>query len=333
MKKINKKLLLLIASILILIGIFRFSESTADFSTYNPDWNGGVQTREFLSENHQVIVMPVRSDLASFGPNETAFIILGPSGNFSENDIYTIRKFVESGGLLVLGDDFGSGNELLNNLTTSVSFSNMLLQDDVNFWKNSTFPVAATSIVNVSNITMNYATSLVITGTSIKVLAITSSFGRISKNESERGQQGSYPVIAHFSYGKGEIVAVADPSIFINSMLPMEENNLLLEELVGNRTTVIFDEMGRMPPLSNFDYLIKTNPNIQYPFAGIVISLAFLYVKRDKISLFKRRKTDNHAYGELNEKYIISDILKRNKWSERKLMLFKNRLKKVKEGK
>lgn len=330
MKKINKKILLMIVSILMLISLFRFSESTEDFSTYNPDWNGGVHIRKLLSENHQVIAMPVRSDLASFEPNRTVLVILGPRGNFSEKDIYTIRKFVEAGGLLVLADDFGSGNELLNRLTTSVSFSNMLLQDDVSFWKNSTFPVAATSIGDVSNITMNYPTSLVITDKSVKVLASTSRFGMLSKNESERGQSGSYPVMAHFPYGKGEIVAIADPSIFINSMLPMEDNKRLLEELVENRTIVIFDESGRMPPVSSFNYLMKTNSYIQYLFAGFVISLAFLYLKRDKISLFRRRKTGNQAYGELNEEYIISDILKRHKWSERKLMLFKNRLK---EGK
>ncbi len=313
-----------------LIGLFRFSESTADFSTYNPDWNGGMQIKNLESENHQVVTITDRGDIESFEPNRTAFVILGPRGNFSEKDINTVKKFVETGGLLILADDFGSGNELLNKLTTSVSFSNMLLQDDVNFWENSTFPIVATSIGNVSNITMNYPTSLVITDTTVKVLSTSSRFGRISKNESERGQPGSYPVIAYFSYGNGEIVTIADPSIFINSMLPMEENKLLLEELVGNRTTVIFDESGRMPPVSNIDYLVKTNPYVQYLFAGIALSLVFLYMNRGKISLFGRRKPNNQVYGELNEEYIISDILKRHKWSEQKLMLFKTRLKRGK---
>lgn len=330
MKKINKKILLSIVAILMLISLFRFSESTADFSTYNPDWNGGMHTRKVVSENHQVITMPVRNDLASFEPNRTAFIILGPRGNFSEKDVYTIRKFVESGGLLVLADDYGSGNELLNKLTTSVSFSGMLLQDDVSFWKNSTFPVAATSIENASNITMNYPTSLVITDISVKVLASTSRFGMLSKNESERGQSGPYPVMAYFPYGKGEMVTIADPSIFINSMLQMKDNKRLLEELVRNRTIVIFDESGRMPSVSNIDYLIKTNLYIQYLLGGIVVSLAFLYMNRGKIGLNGKKKIDNQGYNELNEEHVISDILKRHKWSERKLMLFKSRLK---EGK
>lgn len=329
MIKINTKILLLIVSVLILIGIFRFSQNTNDFGSYNPDWNGGKEIRKLLSENHQVIAMPVRGDLASCVSNKTAFVILGPKGNFSENDTDIIKKFTETGGLLVLADDFGSGNELLNRFTTSVSFSNMLLTDDISFWKNVTFPVASTGIRNVSNITMNYPTSLVITDESVKVLS-TISFGMLSKNESGHGQSGSYPLIAQFSYGKGEIVAISDPSIFINSMLQMEDNRRLLEEFVGNRTTVIFDETGRMPPVLSFNYLVKTNPYFQYLFAGIILSLTFIYINKSKIGIFGKKNTNIQGYDEMDEEYIISDILKRNKWSEQKLMLFRTRLKKGK---
>lgn len=330
MKKINNKILLLIVSILLLTGTLRFSESTVDFSTYNPDWNGGTEIRKLASGNHQVIAISDRSVLASLEPNKTALVILGPRGNFSTQDIDIIKKFVETGGLLILADDFGSGNELLNKLTTSVSFSKMLLHDDLNFWKKSAFPVATTSILNVSNITMNYPTILVITDKSVKVLSSSSRFGRISITESERGQSDSYPVIVYFTYDRGEIVAISDPSIFINSMLQFENNKDLLEGIAKNRSVMIFDDTERIPIVFKFDNMIKTNPYVQYLFAGFVISLAFLYLKRDKISLFRRRKTGNQAYGELNEEYIISDILKRNKWSERKLMLFKTRLKRGK---
>ncbi|MCX9025947.1 MAG: DUF4350 domain-containing protein [Candidatus Methanoperedens sp.] len=326
MIKINNKLLLLIVSVLILIGILRFSENTNDFGSYNPDWNGGMQIRKLMSENHQVIVMQGRGDLSSYRSNKTTFVILGPRGNFSENDTAIIRKFVETGGLLILADDFGSGNELLNRFTTSVSFSNMLLKDDISFWKNFTFPVASTGIRNVSNITMNYPTSLVITDESVEVLS-TSRFGMISKNESERGQSGSYPLIAQFSYGNGEIVVISDPSIFINSMLQMEDNKPLLEELVGNRTTVIFDETGRMPPVLSFNYLVKTNPYFQYLFAGTILSLTYIYINKRKIGVFGRKKTEIKGYEKMDEEYIISDILKRHNWNKQKLMLFRTRLK------
>ncbi|MCX9083376.1 MAG: DUF4350 domain-containing protein [Candidatus Methanoperedens sp.] len=330
MKKINKKILISVAVIILIIGLLRFSTSSMNFSTYNQDWNGGEEIKKLISKNHQVTVAPIRSDIAAFEPNKTVYIILGPKGNFSEQDIEIIKKFLGSGGLLILADDFGSGNQLLNRLTDIVSFSNMLLQDDVSFWKNTTFPIASTSIVNISNITMNYATSLLIINDSFKVFSNSSRFGLLSENESGRGRYGSYPVIGSLPYDRGEILVIADPSIFINGMLPMEDNKQLLEELVGNRTNVIFDDSESMPYVSYNDYLIKTRLYNQYIFAGIIISVTFLYMNRSKIGMFERRKTDDKVYGEPDEEKVISDILKRNKWSEKKLMLFKNKLK---EGK
>src|SRR5574341_1106756 len=148
MNKINK-ILFLILAILLLISIFRFSEDTKDFSTYNNDWNGGMQVRALVSENHKVIALPARQYITSFDPARSALVVLGPRENFSEKDMETVREFVRAGGLLILADDFGQGNQLLNIFTSSVSFSNRLLQDDMSFWKNSTFPVVSTSIGNV----------------------------------------------------------------------------------------------------------------------------------------------------------------------------------------
>lgn len=321
----NKKVLLIV-SILVLIGIFRFSENTADFSTYNPGWNGGTLIKKFASENHQTIAVPDRLDVVSFEPDKTALVVLGHRDNFSERDTEIIKKFVREGGLLILGDDFGSGNELLSRFTASVYFSKMLLMDDMVFWKNSTFPVATTHIENVSNITMNYATFLVITDNSINVLARTSNSSWASKDGFTRERSGSFPIIADIPFEHGKIIAIADPSIFINSMLPFEDNKLLFEKLVENRTFVIFDEIQRTPPAAAIHYLLKSNLYIQYLFAAVVVSVAILYMKKEKLSTFRKKKT-NIVSDKLEEENIISDLLKRHKWDKDKLMLFRSRLK------
>lgn len=326
MTKINRKILILIISILLIIAFFRFSENGEDFSIYNPDWNGATQIKDLISENHTVISLPARQDLSLLKSNRSALVVLGPRSNFSENEIEIIQKFVRSGGLLVLADDFGTGNQLLNRFTTSVSFSGLLLQDDVSFWKNSTLAAVTANIENVSNITMNYPTSLVIPDRSISVLANTSRFGWLSKNES-RGPQTdrereSYPVIAELAFGQGKIVVISDPSIFINSMLPMQDNRLLLGKLVEERPIVSFDETGRMPPIPAFNYTIRNNPSFQYLFAAVVISLAFIYMKRDEISKFKTAK----YRFDPDEDIIISEILSRKNWDKRRFMLFRNKL-------
>jgi hypothetical protein len=305
----------------------RFSQNRDDFSTYNPEWNGSKQIKNDLSENHTVISLPITDDISAYDPDTTAYVILRPESNFSKKDGDIIKKFIENGGLLILADDFGSGNNLLNNLTIRIAFSNMLMLDDVNYWENITFPVVATNITNVSNVTMNFPTSLIIKDNSVKILASSSMFSWLSTGNMERRSGGSFPVIASTASGKGTIIAIADPSIFINSMLAMSDNRLLLGKLVENRNIIIFDETTRMPPISIIQYHIRNNPLVQYMFAASVILLSFIYVNRERLYPIKLKEKDNQNYiYSLDEKEIISDIVKRNKWDDGKIQLFKNKL-------
>ncbi|MBU4220853.1 MAG: DUF4350 domain-containing protein [Euryarchaeota archaeon] len=325
--KYNYKKILVIICIVLFIAVLRFSQNTDDFSTYNPEWNGGKQIKNELSENHTVISMPLTDDLSAYDPGKTAFIILRPENNFSKKEMEIIKKFVENGGLLIVADDFGSGNDLLNDLTPNIAFSNLLMLDDVNYWENITFPVITSDLKNVSNITLNYPTTLIVNDTSVKILASSSKFSWLSKGDLDRGSGGSYPVIATTSSGKGMIIAIADPSIFINSMLPMTDNRLILQKLVENRNILIFDERMRMPLVSVIQYHIKNNPIIQYMFAASVILLSYIYMNRERLYPIKVKEKDNQNYiSAPDEKEIISDIVKRNKWDHGKIQLFKNKL-------
>ncbi len=323
----NYKKIFIIICIVLFIGVLRFSQNKYDFSTYNPEWNGGKEIKNELSENHTVISMPLTDDLSAYDPGTTAFIILRPESNFSKKDKDIIKKFIENGGLLIIADDFGSGNDLLNNLTAHIAFSNMLMLDDVNYWENITFPVVTTYIKNVGNITMNFPTSLIIKDNSVKILASSSTFSWLSTGNMYRGSGGQYPLIASTSSGKGKIIAIADPSIFINSMLPMTDNRLLLEKLAENRNIIIFDERMHMPLVSVIQYHIRNNSLVQYIFSASVILLSYIYMNRERLYPIKVKEKDTQNYiSALDEKEIISDIVKRNKWDDGKIQLFKNKL-------
>jgi hypothetical protein len=325
--KYNYKKILVIICIVLIIEVLRFSQNTDDFSTYNPEWNGGEQIKNELSEKHTVISMPVFDDLSAYDPGTTAFIILRPENNFSKKDRNIIKKFIENGGLLILADDFGSGNDLLNDLTPNIAFSNLLMLDDVNYWENITFPVITSDLKNVSNITLNYPTTLIVKDNSVKILASSSTFSWLSKGDMDRGSGGQYPVIASTSSGNGLIIAIADPSIFINSMLPMSDNRLLPGKLAENRKIIIFDERMRMPLVSLIQYHIRNNPIIQYMFAASVILLSYIYMNRERLYPIKVKEKDIQNYiSALDEKEIISDIVTRNKWDVGKIQLFKNKL-------
>jgi hypothetical protein len=199
--------------------------------------------------------------------------------------------------------------------------------DDVNYWENITFAVITSDLTNVSNITLNYPTSLLVNDTSVKILARSSKFTWLTRGDMGRELGGSYPVIATTSSGKGEIIAIADPSIFINSMLPISDNRRLLEKLVENRSIIIFDETMRTPPLSGIQYHLRNDPPVQYIFAASVILLSYIYMKRER--LYPKKVTDKNTHyhiSALDEKEIISDIVTRNKWDDGKIQRFKNKL-------
>ena len=323
--KYNYKKLLIIISIVLFIGVFRFSQNRDDFSTYNPEWNGGELIKSDLSKNHTIISLPLTGDLSSYDPYKTAFIILRPENNFSKNEIDIIKKFVENGGLLIIADDFGAGNKFLSNFTTQIAFSNMLLLDDVNYWKNITFPVVTTSMKNISNITLNYPTSLIVTDSSVKIIARSSTFSWLSSENMDKGSGDQYPVIASTAYGNGTIIAISDPSIFINSMLQMTDNRLLLQKLVENKKYIIFVERTRIPPVSVIQYYIRNNPLFQFLFAASLILLSYIYMNRERLYPTKEKHTRNYISA-VDEKEIISDMVKRNKWDDGKIQRFKNKL-------
>lgn len=323
----NHKKIIIILCIVLLLAILRFSQNTDDFSTYNTEWNGGKLIKNELSQNHTFVSMPATNDLSKYDPEGTAFIILRPEGDISRKDIEIIRKFITDGGLLIVADDFGSGNDILNNVTTQIAFSNMLLLDDVNFWKNITFPVVSAPAINVSNITMNFPASLIIKDNSVQILASSSTFSWLSTGNITRGTGGSYPVIASTISGNGTIIAISDPSIFINSMLRINDNEQLLGKLVKNRNIIIFDEKMRMPLIWMIQYQLKNNTVVQYIFAASIILLSYIYMNRER--LYSKKGTEKDALdniSSLDEKDIILDLVKRNKWDDRKIEFFKNKL-------
>ncbi len=230
-------------------GLIVTSPPLDDFWLENPFWNG---LSKVYSGMH-----PVRlGNLAGLRsvPESSActVLMLGPSQPFTANDIETVKDFLVSGGRVVLADDFGTGNSLLQGLDLQVRFSGLLLLDPLFKEKNSRMP----SVLNVSSststeelwgLTLNYPTVLNNTE-SVSVLAWSTPFSYLAAAPSPPTNDsvvGPFPVVAEVSVGKGSLILISDSSLFINSMLDRGDNMALLEGLAGG--TVYLDEFHSMP--------------------------------------------------------------------------------------
>jgi hypothetical protein len=244
-------------------------KNNSDFSIYNTGWNGcsdialrTYKTGQFqptFSYNHSSFTPVQRSfERYSLKPDESSLFIIGPTTEFTSSEIDYVHRFVSSGGLLFISDDFGSANSLLEGLNTSTRFSNELLLD-LSFEKNASF-VAISNFTNhlgfrfenINFLLLNYPSSLVLSDDAVTLFSSSSlSWLDTTRNGKKDDDEpaGPFPVFAVEPYGSGEIVLLSDPSLLINSVKEYADNQRfqiqLMDNLLKGRTTVIFDESHR----------------------------------------------------------------------------------------
>ncbi|MFP3871840.1 MAG: DUF4350 domain-containing protein [Candidatus Natronoplasma sp.] len=254
----------------------------ADFSIYNPGWNGcsdmAVRTEELgkftpnieLSEGKSTDVTQRELTEYDVEADETSMLIIGPRQEFTESEKRYIDEFLEEGGRLLLADNFGSGNSLLEGLDTNSSFHSAPLLD-LAFDKDPHFGVAYDvreheMTRNISHVMLNNPTAIDKGEEAVSLL--NSSRGSWldegeSTSEEDRDHK-QYPLITVEDYGKGELILISDPSIFINSMRDKMDNDILRRNLLNflseGRENIIFDESKR-----EMDFVYRVIYRGEYP--------------------------------------------------------------------
>lgn len=244
--------------------------TTTDFSIYNSDWNGVselailtyragkfVPTFEVETTGTEISVANLGLEELGLDPATSALVIIGPSKSFSEADGKIVGDFVRDGGKLLLADDFGTANTLLEPMGATSRFSEYLVMD-LAYEKKPEFSVCfdirpdpVTN--NVSTVLLNYPSSIVVNSTSTQVIAYSSVASWLDVNndrDQEWGEpRGPFPMLARERMGAGEILLLSDPSVLINGMSGYMNNSALGSNLIADmsedRSEVYFDESHR----------------------------------------------------------------------------------------
>jgi hypothetical protein len=204
---------------------------------YNTLWNG---VRHSLN-NLNAGTIDTSQELTNLDSNN--ILICVPYLQYNNSELDGLKTFVNNGGELILMDDYGYGNSVLQYLNIDCRFSGAPLLDPLFCYKNQWLPeiidFAPSVSKGVKEIILNHATDLTNTGT-METLAWSSSSSFLDRNGNEtrdKGEpQGPLPVAARQQLGKGEIILVSDPSIFINSMLGRGDNTQFIKNLIGTDT-------------------------------------------------------------------------------------------------
>ncbi len=263
----------------------------SEYSIYNPGWDGcsdlAVKTREMgnFAPNIELVegkrTEVVQRDLYEYEiePQDTGLMIIGPEQEFSGESIDFVDDFLQEGGRMVLADDFGSGNTLLDGLDTDSSFHSTPLLD-LSFEGKPEFGVAYNTSEHdmtdgVSQVMLNSPTAVEKDANATTLMRSSEASwldedGDGIKDADEEFSE--YPLITVEEYGEGELILVSDPGIFINSMQERKDNRILseniLEYLSEERSDIIFDESHRD---MSFLYRIIYTGDVPNNFIGAIL--------------------------------------------------------------
>jgi len=257
--------------------------STTDFALSNIHWNG-------LSDVSREFQIKALSDVGGF-PSESrgTVVLVIPSRSPQPSHLQAIARFVEGGGVLILLDDFGSGNDVLMALGSALRFSGRLLADPLFNLKNSRLPrildfAPSPLTVGVEGLVFNHAT--VLTGISTTQAEATSSpvsylTANLTGQHDESAPRGPFPVVASEPHKDGYVVAISTSSILVNSMLPQADNRRLFRNAVGlagaNARIFVDDALLPEEPLDATKHaLADTRRLLTGPAAAFALAVAAL---------------------------------------------------------
>ncbi|MBI2854966.1 MAG: DUF4350 domain-containing protein [Chloroflexi bacterium] len=212
-----------------------FYPSAQDFMKTNPFWNG---VRDFSNRYQAEVTSTLDKYLAE--PKGSVLIEI-PYVPYDSQQLQQLVAFVGAGGTLVVMDDFGYGNQVLQALGSDMEFSGAPLLDPYLSYRNLRFPQIADLApelkgLGIDHLTLNNATALNVRGP-YQILAQSSDTSFLDTNNSatwdEWERKGPFTVVASTRVANGTVVAVSDPSILINSMVERGDNGTFMKWAMG----------------------------------------------------------------------------------------------------
>ncbi len=291
----TSSLLLAVVVLVLVLSILcvRFLPSTVDFMAHNDTWNG---VKRFCDE-FGAVTMDSLDDLPD-SPADAALVLI-PYIELDTEELAAVGRFVSGGGTLLLMDDYGYGNQVLSYLGLDVRFSNQPLLDTLFNLKNLRLPRIIDFTPEVKEagiyiIVLNHATALLDVPES-DAIAWSSAFSYLDTDENETWEEpepeGPFPVAAQLPVGGGEVIAVADPSIIINSIVGRDDNYAFVRHLTnrnGQQQSILFATSHL--PMTSLD-VSKTGLDTLRPIlaspAGLLGATALVFIVVSRYALKK----------------------------------------------
>lgn len=272
------------------------STSGAAFGTYNPAWDGTAEFRSLAdATDTEREVAQNTSVYRTTSPNGTLAVILSPESSYEESERRAVQQFVREGGTLLVAEDFGpNGNGVLRGVGTQARFDGASLRDERNYENGPALPVASIAgkgsyASGVDSLVLNHGTAIRVHDangtavgadeTNVTVLAASSEYAYLDRNGNEELDDDETlarsPVVTVEPVGDGRVIAVSDPSVFINTMLERGDNRRFARNLYEGADRVVLDvtHAGEIPPLQAMVLALRGSVPLQLIVGGAMLAL------------------------------------------------------------
>ena len=276
-----------------LILIVTATSSTAGFNPYNTNWDGTGEFREIADSHSSLIVTTDIDRYQNTDPAATTAFVFAPDNAYNTTDTAVVAQFVEAGGTLVVADNYGSnGNALLDAVGATARFDGRILRDEQHNFRSPSLPIATdvddrAITTGVDSLSLNYGTA--IQPRSATPVVNSSDVAYLATNESdtldETTEFRQYPVVTVESVGAGRVIAIGDPSLFINSMLAEADNEQFVTTLISQSRFTILDQSHTtaLPPVVGVILLLRSSDPVAVGVLVITIGIIAVLSNQGKI--------------------------------------------------
>lgn len=225
--------------------IWARSSAPAPLSAGNSGWDGASEALAVMEESHSVDLILSSPIMLKYEgePRRTLYVALGPQRKYTEEEVSALVDFVERGGRVLLADDTGAVNPFTERFGIKVTGYPVY---DQYYIRNPSFLLVEVNVAVFSGVVLLDGPSTVESRYAIP-WARTSQEGWIDFNRngirdpdsSPLEVTGSYPLMVeynplfHQNRSAGDILVIADSSLFMNDILPRANNTPFLKAIIS----------------------------------------------------------------------------------------------------
>ena len=269
-------LLLLVAGLIVTA---QFATTGEEYSRYNINWNG---TSDFFGMAADEKFVYSYDDLPAEGGS--TLLIIAPGTDFTG-----LADYIYQGNTVIIADQSGNANIFLEQIGSSIRVQNEQVRStsmeykDMGIFRGTVEGDLFGS--NVTTLTFNYPGHL----TGGDTIASTSYLSWIDTNANNIPDSNEslkvYSLIASENIGNGRVIVIADPSVFINSMLVRTHTEnmqvisaLINEDVIIDQTNSATTGGGGLCPLLQ---IMHRYPSFGTALLTILLTLAaFIGIRR-----------------------------------------------------